>query len=97
MGFLEEPTTSVWEDSTVLEIGGTRRCREEEHDGLEMMAKQSKWDTGRVGEAGRTGSGWRDGEEQVEGDLGGKTEGRRGFHGEPLCGRPLWRGMRFVA
>jgi hypothetical protein len=91
MGILEEPTTGAWEGSTVLEIGGTGRYREEEPDELSMMAKQSNRETGGVEEARGAGSGWRGGEEIVEGDPGGETEGRgqRGFHGEPLHGCPL--------
>jgi hypothetical protein len=37
-----------------------------------------------------------EGEEQEEGEAGGETEGRRGFHGEPLRGRPRGRGMVHV-
>jgi hypothetical protein len=30
----------------------------------------------------------------MEGESGGKTEGRRGFQGEPLYSLPLGRGIR---
>jgi hypothetical protein len=92
--FLDESRTGTGRGSTV---GGTRRCREEEHDSLGMIAKQSNCEMGGAREAGRNGSGWMEGEEQVEGQSGGETEGRRGFHGEPLCGHPLGRDMRFKA
>jgi hypothetical protein len=38
MGILEEPATGAWEGSTVPEIGGTRRYREEEPSEMSMMA-----------------------------------------------------------
>jgi len=56
-----------------------------------MIANLSKCETSRVGEAGRIGSSWRDGEEQVEGESGGETEGWQGLHREPLRGHSLGR------
>ena len=60
--FLEESIAGARGGSSV---GGTGRCCEEDHDGLEMIAKQSNCETGGSGEAVRTGTGCRDGEEQV--------------------------------
>jgi hypothetical protein len=34
---------------------------------------------------------WGRGDDQPEGVPGGETGGRRGLHGEPLFGLPLWR------
>jgi hypothetical protein len=43
-----------------------------------------------VEEARGANSGYRSGEESVEGEPGGETnaQGRGGFQGEPLCGLP---------
>jgi hypothetical protein len=93
-GHYNESRTGIGAGSTV---GGARRGREEEHDSLGMIARQSNCETGGAGEGGRKGSSWMEGEEQKEGESGGETEGRRGFHGEPLRGLPLGRGMRFFS
>ena len=54
---LEEPATSAWGGSKVMEFGGTGRYREEEPGELSMMAKQSNWETCGVEEARGVGSG----------------------------------------
>jgi hypothetical protein len=76
MGSLEELAIGVWGGSKVMEFGGTGRYHEEEPDELSMMAKQSKRETGEVEEARGAGSGWRGGEEIVEGEPGGETKAR---------------------
>ena len=41
-----------------------------------MIARQLNCETGGVGEGEMIGSGWRGGEEQMEGESGDETEGR---------------------
>jgi hypothetical protein len=71
LAFLKESRTGIGVGST---IGGARRGCEEEHDSLGMIARQSNCETGGVGEGGKKGSCWMEGEEQKEGESGGKTE-----------------------
>jgi hypothetical protein len=55
------------------------------------IAKECGCET--IGEGGGEGSGCMGGEEQMEGEPGGESEGLRGLQGEPLLGLPLGRGI----
>jgi len=65
-------------------------------DSQGTIARPSICSDAKMGEEGTVSGGMR-GEEQDEGDVGGETEGWRGLHGEPLCGRPRGRGMKHVS
>ena len=90
MGDFEELVTSAWEGLEVLEVGGAARWCKEEPDKLSIMAKHSKWETGKVEEVRGANSCNKSSEESVEGEPGGEIDarGRGRCQGEPLRGRP---------